>query len=215
LHNVGQISKMAGGNPVIAVLKNNAYGLGDTQVAKILDTSPNIAAIAVVKDERAIALRKEGVTKPILLMGDFDNSLASILVKKEITLSIFSKETFEKINALTEKSNKTVEVALYIDTGLGRMGIPLQETIDIAKKVKNNNRLKIAQTFSTLTTPKDFAEEQIKRFKFITKELVELGIPTGLKHLAPSYSLIELPKSPISFKGSISPQGSCNSSGKA
>jgi len=195
LNNAAQISKMANGKPVIAVLKNNAYGLGDVQVAKILDRSSAIAAIAVVKDERAIAIRTEGVSKPILLMGDFDSTLANTLADQEITLSIFSKTSLQKVNALSRQTNKVIQVALYIDTGLGRMGIPYQEAIQIAQEIAKNDRLSISQTFSTLTTPKDFAKEQIQRFEQIIEDLSSQGISTGIKHLAPSYSLLDLPES--------------------
>ena len=195
LHNVSQISKMAGGNPVIAVLKNNAYGLGDVQVAKIIDGSPQIAGIAIVKDERAVAMRNQGVTKPILLMGDFDRSISKTLVEKEITLSIFSKESFKKVAALAEEMDMPIKVALYIDTGLGRMGIPYKETIAIAEDIARNDKLTISQTFSTLTSTKDFAKEQIRRFEKITHTLNEKGISTGIKHLAPSYSILDTPKS--------------------
>lgn len=195
LHNVSQISKIARGKPIIAVLKNNAYGLGDVQVAKILNNSSSIAGIAIVKDERAIAMRNEGVSKPILLMGDFDTAIANALVEKEITLSIFSKDSLKKINTLAKETNKAIKVALYIDTGLGRMGIPYKETIRIAEEIKKNDKLNITQTFSTLTTPKDFAKEQIQRFESITNELNEKGISSGIKHLAPSYSLLDLPQS--------------------
>jgi len=195
LHNAVQISKMAKGKPIIAVLKNNAYGLGDVQVAKILDGSEYITGIANVKDERSIAMRNEGVSKPILLMGDFDSANAKTLVEKKITLSVFSKTSFKKINMLAEEANQPINVALYVDTGLGRMGIPFQETIGIAQDIAKNEKLNIAQTFSTLTSPKDFAQLQIQRFENITNELNKKGIPTGLKHLAPSASLLDLPKS--------------------
>ncbi len=195
LNNASQISKMAGGKPVVAVLKNNAYGLGDIQVSKILDSSPHIAGIAVVKDNRAIAMRNEGVSKPILLMGDFDSALANTLVDKGITLSVFSRASLQKVVALTKETSKRIEVAIYIDTGLGRMGIPYQEAASIAEEIAKTSKLSIAHTFSTLTTPKDFAELQIQRFENITTELKEKGIPTGLRHLAPSYSLLDLPRS--------------------
>lgn len=202
LHNAAQISQMAKGKPIIAVLKNNAYGLGDVQVANILDRSAHIAGIANVKDERSIAMRNAGVSKPILLMGDFDNSNAKTLVEKRITLSVFSKDSFKKINALANQVNQPIQVALYLDTGLGRMGIPYQETFGIAKKIAQNDRLKIAQTFSTLTTPKDFAEEQIQRFEKICNSLNKQEIPTGLQHLAPSSSLLDLPNS---HQGAVRP----------
>ncbi|NRB51874.1 MAG: alanine racemase [Saprospiraceae bacterium] len=192
LYNAAQISKMANGKPVVAVLKNNAYGLGDVQVAKILSPSAHIAAIAVVKDERALAIRAAGISKSILLMGDFDRALASTLVQQEITLSIFSKDSLKKVSALSQQSKKPIKVALYIDTGLGRMGIPYQEVPKIAQAIAENDRLSISQTFSTLTTPQDFAKEQIQRFEQIIKALDKAGISTGLKHLAPSYSILDL-----------------------
>ncbi len=195
LNNASQISKMAGGKPVVAVLKNNAYGLGDVQVAKILDNSPHIAGMAIVKDDRGIAMRNEGVSKPILLMGDFDSELANALVDKEITLSVFSQASLQKVITLAMETNKQIEVAIYVDTGLGRMGIPYQEATGIAQEIAKNGKLSITQTFSTLTTPKDFAELQIQRFENITNEFKEKGVPTGLKHLAPSYSLLDLPES--------------------
>ena len=42
------------------------------------------------------------------------------------------------------------------------------------------------------TTPKDFAQEQISRFNKITRQLNQKGIPIGIKHLAPSSSLLSL-----------------------
>ncbi|MEM6893222.1 MAG: alanine racemase [Bacteroidota bacterium] len=195
LYNAAQISKMAGDKPVMAVLKNNAYGLGDVQVAKMLNGSRHIMGVAVVKDGRAIAIREGGVTKPILLMGDFDEANARQLVDYGIVLSVFSQASFEKIQALSALVQKRIQLALYIDTGLGRMGIPYAETMSIAKSISKNDKLEIVQTFSTLTTPKDFANEQIQRFNQIIQKLEEQNISYGAKHLAPSYSLLDIPDS--------------------
>ncbi len=192
LHNAAQISKMADGRPLLAVLKNNAYGIGDVEVATILDQSAAVSGIAMVRDDRAIALRSNGVSKPILLMGDFDVELSQALIQHDITLSIYSNATFEKVKRLAKSTEKKISVAIYIDTGLGRMGIPYQEAIQLTKKVAAVPNLSITQAFSTLTTPQDFAQEQIRRFKHITLELGRNGISTGIKHLAPSSSLLDL-----------------------
>ncbi len=195
LHNAAQISKMANGKPVLAVLKNNAYGLGDVQVGQILNDAPAIAGIAVVKDDRAIAMRSAGITKPILLMGDFDGALSESLLSHNITLSIYSRDSFEKIKQIAATRAENVNVALYIDTGLGRMGLPYQEAGKLAEEIASSADLSITQTFSTLTTPQDFAREQIARFEEITKHMDKKGIPSGTRHLAPSYSLLDLPAS--------------------
>ncbi len=195
LHNASLINQMAGSRPVMAVLKNNAYGLGVVQVAEILNTSNSVLGMAVVKDESALAIRSAGVTKPVLLMNDFDTSLAQELIRQDITLSIYSRSSLKKIRQMVGSATDTVKVALYVDTGLGRMGIPYRETVRLAGEIANAPGLSIEQTFSTLTTPRDFAQEQIVRFEEVIKNLEKKGISPGLKHLAPSYSLLDLPGS--------------------
>ncbi len=193
LHNAAQIGKMANGKPIVAVLKNNAYGVGEVPVAQFLDESPHVFGIAVVKDEAALAMREGGVKKPILLMGDFDDSFADELVNHNVTLSVHSRNALSKMNGIS--IDQKVKIALYLDTGLGRMGIPYQETFNIAQEIDKNPNLSIEQTFSTLTSPQDFAREQISRFEDIMDKLDQAGIASGLKHLAPSYSLLDLQNS--------------------
>ena len=57
LENVRVISRLVGGRPILAVVKNNAYGLGLTKVAALLEPLPEIAGFAVVKTAAALALR--------------------------------------------------------------------------------------------------------------------------------------------------------------
>src|SRR6185436_2888144 len=69
-HNVSEIHRRAE-RPILAVIKNNGYGAGVTNIARVLDPLPSIAGFAVVKMHEAMALRDAGVAKPILLMGPF------------------------------------------------------------------------------------------------------------------------------------------------
>ena len=192
LNNAKVISTIAGGTPVLAVLKNTAYGLGDVEVAQILDQSPHIAGIALVKDSRALAIREAGITKPILLMGDFDEGLGKDLVKADITLAVHSYESLHKIRNLGQRRRSPIAVQLYIDTGLGRMGMPYHQALDWAKEIATDPKLRITGTFSTLTSPADFAQEQITRFNNFTAELLSHGIEPGKRHIAPSSSMLSM-----------------------
>ncbi|WP_422351393.1 alanine racemase [Flagellimonas sp.] len=195
LKNVQLISQMAQNKPIMAVLKNNAYGLGDVQVAQILDQSTHIAGFALVKDERCLALRGNGVSKPILLMGDFNEDLGMDLVNNAITLSAFSLASSNKIKKLASQGNKEVLVELYIDTGLGRMGMPYSKGVGWIKELASTPNIKITGLFSTLTTPVDFAQTQIQRFSNIIGQLKDNGIIPSRLHMAPSLSLLDLPES--------------------
>jgi len=195
LHNAETISKLANGKPILAVLKNNAYGIGDVEVAHVLDKSPHIEGFAMVKDERCLKLRENGVKKTILLMGDFAEDLGPSLVESNITLSIFSKESNAKIIALATQSKIPVKVHLYFDTGLGRMGMPHHKSLDWVKELHKTDNVRITGAFSTLTTPKDFAMEQIDRFKSLLRRIETMGVSISTHHLAPSQSILELEES--------------------
>ena len=195
LKNTETISRMAQGKPIMAVLKNNAYGLGDVEVAGILDASPHIHGFALVKDSRCISLRKSGVKKPILLMGGFSEGLGKELVASKVTLSVFSKESFERILALSNKTDQALNVQLYFDTGLGRMGMPYHKPLDWVKELLSKENIHIEGMFSTLTTPKEFAKEQLKRFTDLKVELKNLGLSIKTSHIAPSLSMLQLQES--------------------
>ena len=48
-HNVQEISRRAESRPILAVIKNNGYGMGVTNVAQLLEPQPRIFGFAVVK----------------------------------------------------------------------------------------------------------------------------------------------------------------------
>jgi hypothetical protein len=43
-HNAREVSRLAGGRPILAVVKNNAYGLGDGIVGPLWRAAPKSAA---------------------------------------------------------------------------------------------------------------------------------------------------------------------------
>ncbi|NNF29517.1 MAG: hypothetical protein HKN73_19990, partial [Gemmatimonadetes bacterium] len=95
-HNVGVVSRLSGGRPILAVIKNNAYGLGLTAVARILEPKNEIAGFAVVKAEAALRLREAGIRKPILLMGLFGDTDGAELVARGIHLSLTTDDAGDR-----------------------------------------------------------------------------------------------------------------------
>lgn len=52
-HNVGEVGRLSSGRPILAVVKNNAYGLEVTTTAALLEPMASVAGFAVVKAEAA------------------------------------------------------------------------------------------------------------------------------------------------------------------
>ena len=53
-HNVGAIATRVQNRPILAVVKNNAYGLGLTTVGPILDRCDEVVGLAVVKVDQQV-----------------------------------------------------------------------------------------------------------------------------------------------------------------
>jgi alanine racemase len=106
---------------IMAVVKANAYGHGDVQVAKTaLEAGASYLAVAFL--DEALALRKKGVTAPILVLGACRPSDINIAAKHRITLTVFQPEWIEQAaNVYSE----TVPVLFHLkmDTGMGRLGV--------------------------------------------------------------------------------------------
>ena len=195
LNNAREISRMASGKPILAVLKNNAYGLGAAEVGLILDKAPQVEGFAVVKAEKALEMRAAGVRKPILLMAEFAEQDGSDLVRNDITLGVSANQAGARLSSLSKALNRPAKVHLYLDSGLGRMGMPYHRALPWIQDLAHRDEVYIQGTFTTLTTPDDFAREQLERFKTLAQEARSMGIDLGKRHAAPSSSLLRLPAS--------------------
>ena len=115
--NVSVVSGLANKRPILAVIKNNAYGLGLTTVASVLDPMPQIKGFAVVKAEAAIALRDAGIMKPVLLMGLFSNKDGEELLRRDVQLSISTDDSASRIVRASKKAGRSASAHIYLDTG--------------------------------------------------------------------------------------------------
>lgn len=102
----------------IAVLKANAYGCGDIQVAQaVLEAGADMIAVSSV--EEALSLRKEGYEGELLILGTTNPSDLQVLKEYHITTNAYSLEWVKKVIQLDCKGLK---VHLKVDTGMNRIG---------------------------------------------------------------------------------------------
>ena len=188
--NVKETRKRIGQRPILAVVKCNAYGHGLLEIGKGLEKN-DIRHFAVVKVREALSLRKNNINGMILNLGSFSSREAADLVKHDISQSIFS----ETVNILAEearKQNKRARVHIKIDTGLGRVGVPLEEAADFIQKVAAMPEIKIEGVFTVLTGIEKIPG-QIKHFTAICDAAENKGISLGFRHAAASGDVAEAP----------------------
>ena len=191
-HNVMQIQKRVAPRPILAVIKNNGYGMGVVNVASKLEPEPAIHGFAVVKLQEAVTLRDGGVRKPILLMGPFDDKDLEEAVERDIMPMVYTP-IGKTLDALAAKRQKPVPLHICVDTGIGRVGVPYREAEPLIRDLAARASTKLEGVMMTFTEDPEFDEEQKRRFRELTIRLASSGIELGRLHAASSFALFQHP----------------------
>ena len=122
-HNVRELRRITQPEArLMAVVKANAYGHGDVEVAdRALQSGAD--ALGVARINEGIQLRTAGFDAPVLIFGYTPPVLAEKLLEFDLTQSVWSLQTAEALSAAASGSKKSVRVHLKVDTGMGRLGL--------------------------------------------------------------------------------------------
>ena len=191
-HNVREVSRRAGARPILAVVKNNGYGMGVANVAQLVEPQSEIFGFAVVKFHEAMSLRDAGVQKPVLLMGPFDDKNLEDAAARNIMPMVYTRvgPAMEKIAA---KLERPVPLHVSVDTGIGRVGVPYRQAGTLIRDLAGRKSIHIQGTMMTFAEDMDFDKEQLRRFEQTCSALGKEGIALGKKHAASSFALFEHP----------------------
>lgn len=192
--NAREVARAAGGLPVLAVVKNNAYGLGLRAVGPIVDAAPEVAGLAVVTAEEAMTLRDAGVRKPILLMGLIPgDDVATDLVARGVRLAAYTDRDPARLAELARRRGEPIPIHLYIDTGMSRMGMPHHHALPWIAEIVRSGAAMVEGTFMTFTEDDEFDGEQLARFRRLSADARERDLSLGRWHAASSHALFFRP----------------------
>ncbi len=188
--NVTEVARAAGGRPILAVIKNNGYGLGVVNVARVLAPLPQVAGLAVIKLQEALAIRDAGLMAPLLLMGPFEERDLEEMHRRNIMPMVYTPigDALERVAA---SAGKPMRVHVCVDTGLGRVGVPFREATALIRDLSSRRGVVIDGTMMTFTEDEAFDQEQLRRFNTLAAEWQSLGLTTGRRHAASSYTLFQ------------------------
>ena len=182
---------------ILAVVKANAYGHGAIGVAKFLEDKADYLAVAAT--DEALELRKNGVNCPILILGhipygDYDN-----IVKFNITPTISDFYEAELLSKAAVKAGVTAPLHIAVDTGMNRIGFPLNsESVKDIKAINSLPNVEIEGIFSHFAAAdmadKAYTRKQVEKFDGFVKSLSEIGVDAPIKHLYNSAAIADLEK---------------------
>ncbi len=191
-HNIGEIKRRVDSRPILAVIKNNGYGCGVVNIARLLDSAPAIAGFAVVKLHEAVLLRDAGIRKPVLLMGPLDEKNLEEAINRRIMPMVYTP-LGRALDKASNRFQRPVPIHLCIDTGIGRVGVPHTEAAALIRDLAGRKSVSIRGVMMTFTEDQEFDREQIRRFTSLCGEMEREGIRLGQKHAASSFGLFQRP----------------------
>ena len=180
-------SKIKPGVKIMAMVKAFSYGSGSFEIANLLQFH-KVDYLAVAYADEGIALRKAGITLPIMVMSPEESAFEAI-IKHNLEPEIYSIEILNSfLNALSDY-DFNYPIHIKIDSGMHRLGFDQPEIEDLSVLLKDNQRLKVQSIFSHLVASGEaehdgFTQQQIEKFKLISSELVEVLGYKPLLHIA-------------------------------
>ncbi len=190
VHNVKCI-KEATGAKIIAVVKENGYGLGVANLYNIIKDQ-DIFMYAVTSPCEAIALRQEGCKADILLLTPItDFSELLLMVTHDVVIAFGNKKQIHELLYINELTGKRPRVHVQIDSGLGRYGFNVD---DIPNLKLYEDYISIEGCFShlagSINNYKKSVEKQVRVFKMAIDKIKEFDVDPGICHIANSKAAI-------------------------
>ena len=197
-HNVQVVAERAR-TGVMAVVKADGYGHGATQVARAaLQAGATELGVATV--EEALALRRDGVTSPIVAWlhtptTDFAAALAS-----EVEVVVSSVRQLSEVAAAADAAGMTAAIGVKVDTGLGRSGAALADWPDLCDAVAKYaaSGVIVLRTVMTHLARGDepdhpLNDRQVACLDVRVAELRRAGVPAQVVHASNSAAALTRP----------------------
>src|SRR5574337_180374 len=152
----------------MAIVKANAYGHGDVEVARVLQ-SLGCEYLAVAIPEEGVKLRLGGITCPIVILGGVYPGQFGEVFDLGLTPVLFDIHTARLLDAFAKKTGAEKNVHVKIDTGMGRLGLLPGQVRGFFKEFKSLSYLRLEAVLSHFaeseSLDRSFSENQIRLFK--------------------------------------------------
>lgn len=158
-----------------AVVKANAYGHGDVQIARAA-LKAGAKGLAVAFLDEALKLRAAGIQEPILVLGASRPEDAHLAAAGRISLTVHDEEWLQK--ACVHKG-QMLNIHIKCDTGMGRIGLKTKEELQRAvTQINESNQFAFEGIFTHFATADEeetaYLEKQLARFRQLLHSLEQL-----------------------------------------
>lgn len=190
-------SRLHPGCMVLAAVKGDAYGHGAVRCATVLEAA-GVEWFGVALVEEGIELRESGIQANILCLGGAGPMGAAAAVEYGLTPLISDLGEAERLNDAAAAVRGDVNVHVKVDTGMGRLGVPLHHWPLFLDRIADMSRVRIqgvASHFSESEHPAGSVRtlEQARRFNEALETARRRGVAPPIRHIANSGAILQHP----------------------
>lgn len=193
LHNFASIKSLTRpGIEIVAVIKANAYGHGQNEVASILE---QVTDRFQVDDLAELRLLRKVTGKPVLVLGYVSSDEIHEALRLEGTLSMYDADRIAEVNEAAKALGKTVNVHVKIDAELGRQGVlpeDVETILDVLRRCEHIRVEALYSHFANIEDTSDFshAKKQIDAFQGAVSAFRANGYDDVKTHLSASSGIM-------------------------
>lgn len=183
---------------LMVMVKAMAYGSGGYRVASMLEYN-QVDYLAVAYADEGVALRKEGIRTPIMVMSPVPEAFP-LMIEYRLEPEIYSLPLLREYAQSVRKSGMAEAlVHLEFDTGMHRLGFELEDIDEIRKLSEAYPEIKIRSVFSHLAASEDpqagdFTKIQLEKFLKIKSGWSGLFPDQPLFHISNSSAIHRFPE---------------------
>jgi len=199
-HNLARIRERLAGSDAraMAVVKADAYGHGAVGVSRVLEAA-GVDWLGVALLEEGAEIRRAGVEIPILVLGTARPAKMSLYSRYRLTPALSSLAEVARWRDWTAGNREPQPIHLKVDTGMGRLGVAMEEVSRALEILRGHPGLRLAGLFShfgdadDLESPRNLLQEE--RFASVLAMLTPEEREGALIHMANSAAALHRPGS--------------------
>ena len=192
------------GTKIIAVIKADAYGHGAVPIAAMLENLDYIWGFATATAQEALQLRREGITRPILILGLVFEEYYEELAREDVRMAVCDYETARKFSEAAASCGKKALIHLAADTGMTRIGFKdSEESLEEIRRIYELDNVEVEGLFTHFARADEYdrtpAMVQLKRYLDFADLLEKNGIHIPLHHCSNSAGIIRVPEANLNL----------------
>src|ERR1035437_5567256 len=178
IHNIRQFRNLAKkGTKFSVAIKGNAYGHGQNEVAKILESQVDYFQVNSVEE---LELLRKISKKKSFVFGYIQKNDLEKAIKLGSILSIFSIFQLKELNKIAQKFKKIQGIHIPVDAYLGREGFLVSELPKLFNEIKKCKSIKLFGIYAHFANIEDtsnfsHAQKQINEYQKAIKLAEKFG----------------------------------------